>query len=143
MAPFRSPKGFLQVGGIVLLVVGIVGFFGIIGPTPEQSLFGEYWFFTTLENWAHLILGVVALLAAAKLKDDKQARGLVYLVGVLALFFGVLGFFLGSEIPNLGQADLENPLDNILHLVIAIWAFWAAKDSSSAMSSPMQPPVTH
>ena len=143
MAPLRSPKGFLQIGGVVLVVLGLLGFFGIIGPTSNQSFLGELWFFTTPENWAHLILGVVALIAAFALHDHKQLSLLVYVVGAVALFFGVLGFFLGSETPNLGLgANLENPLDNILHLVVAVWAFWAASGKSMATSSstPSYPP---
>jgi len=34
-----NPKQFLQIGGIILVLVGILGFF-VIGPTPEKSLFG-------------------------------------------------------------------------------------------------------
>lgn len=121
MAPFRSAKGFLQYGGIVLVVVALLGFFRVIGPTPEDSLFGGTWNFTAIENWLHLIIGVVALLAASMLKQESQVRGLVNVVAVVALVFGVLGFF-----TSFGDV-LQNPLDNILHLVIAIWAFWAVK----------------
>lgn len=142
MAPFRSAKGFLIYGGIVLLLVALGGFFGIVGPTPGQSLFGDYWVFTTGENWAHLILGVVALLAAFVLKSESQQQWLVYAVGALALVVGVLGFFLSSEMPNFLGANLENPLDNLLHLIVAIWAFWAAmKKTTSSMGGgvPSQP----
>ena len=126
MAPIKSPKGFLKIGGIVLVLVAVLGFFGITGSTPSQSIFGTAWNFTSAENWTHLVLGVVALIAAHVLKQESQARALVNVLAVVALFFGIVGFF-----STLG-GTLENPLDSILHLVIAIWAFWAAKGSSNS-----------
>lgn len=128
MAPFRSAKGFLQYGGIVLVALGVLGFF-LIGPTPETSIFGSAWNFTMIENWVHLVLGIVALLAAFALKDEGQARMLVNLVGALALVVGVVGFF------NTLGGVLQNPLDSILHVIVAIWAFWAAKKSGGSIMS--------
>ena len=62
-----------MVGGIVLVVVGIAGFVGILGPTAGQSIFGPSWYFDSSENWAHTILGVVALLVAFALPAGMQA----------------------------------------------------------------------
>lgn len=137
MNNFRSPKGFLMWGGIVLLVIGILGYIGIIGPTPERSIFGESWYFDNGENIAHSVLGIIALIAAFTLKDEKTQKTLVMLVGVLALVFTVLGFILPGEAPNLGVANLENPMDNILHLVVTVWAFWAATGKKMATGSTM------
>lgn len=121
MTRFRSAKGFLVYGGIFLVVIALLGFSHVTGPTPEDSLFGGAWYFTTIENWLHLALGVVALLAAFMVKPEGHLRVLANLVAVIALVFGVLGFF-----TDFGKV-LQNPLDNILHLAIAMWAFWAAK----------------
>jgi len=115
-----NPKQFLQIGGIVLVLVGVLGFF-LIGPTTE-SLFGELWWFDNGENWAHLVLGVVALVAAYGLKSDSMMKNLVILVGALGLFFAVYNLFS----TNFLGANLENPLDLILHLVVGVWALWAA-----------------
>lgn len=133
-----SPKGFLQVGGVILVVVALLGFFGIIGPTPEQSLFGAAWFFDNGENWAHLVIGVVALIAVYTMKDAMQQKWLVAAVGILALLFGIYSLF--GSIPEgasfLG-AGLENPTDTILHLVIGVWALMAAfKKESGMMGMP-------
>ena len=49
--------------------MGVLGFVGLIGPTGQASLFGENWWFDNGENWAHLVLGVVALIAAYALKE--------------------------------------------------------------------------
>ena len=130
MPPFRSAKGFLKYGGIVLLLVGILGFVGVIGPTPDRGLFGSAWNFSPVENWAHTILGIVALIAVHALKQEGQQKNLVYLVGVVALLVGIIGFF-----STLGGI-LENPLDNILHIIVAIWAFWAAMGGKQSGGAP-------
>lgn len=122
-----NPKQFLVVGGAVLILVALLGFFGVIGPTTDKSLFGETWVFTQPENWAHLVLGVVALLAAFVLPAMAQ-KWLVVLVGVLALVVGVWGFTVAEKpFPNfLGGANLENVADNVLHLVVGVWALLAS-----------------
>lgn len=81
------------------------------------------------ENIAHAVLGIVALAAAYGLRRADYQKWLVVVVGGVALLFGILGFVLpaGSTSQyNLGVANLENPLDNLLHLVVGIWALWAA-----------------
>src|SRR5438552_1898629 len=87
-----KPRGFLSTGGVVLLLLGVLGFVGIIGPTQGQSMFGSFWWFDNYENIAHSVLGIVALLAAARIKDDEMVRNLVLLVGALALVAGVYNF---------------------------------------------------
>jgi len=99
------------------VLVAILGFIGVIGPTAEKSIFGDSWWFDNTENWAHLIIGAVALICAYTVGAAGQ-KMLVTLVGILALLVGVIGFF-G---PNFLGANLENPADNILHIVIGLWA---------------------
>ena len=115
-----SPRGFLKWGGIILIAVGILGMIGVIGPTTN-SLFGDSWWFDQYENWAHLILGLVAI-AALYVLPAKTQKPLVLIVGIVALFFVVWGFFVSSDFYG---AMLENPLDNILHLVVGVWGVWA------------------
>ncbi|MBI2598888.1 hypothetical protein HYW40_01600 [Candidatus Curtissbacteria bacterium] len=117
-----NPKQFLTIGGAVLVLVAILGYIGIIGPTMEQSIFGEAWYFDNGENVAHLVLGVVAL-GAAFLASAGMQKMLTMLVALVALFFGLYGFIAGPGPANtFGLANLENPLDNVLHLAIAAWA---------------------
>ena len=121
-----TPKGFLMVGGLVLLVLGIVGFLGIF----KMSIF----FLTDGENYAHVLLGIVAL-AAVYLPGLNSMlapyyKWIVVLVGLIALFFGVYGFILPAGNPpttlnTFGLANLEI-VDNLIHLVVAAWAFAAA-----------------
>jgi peptidoglycan/LPS O-acetylase OafA/YrhL len=136
-----SPKGFLQVGGAVLVLLAILGFIGVLGPTPDQSLFGEAWYFTPGENWTHLILGVVALAAVYLLKNAETQRLLVMAVGALGLIVGVLNFFLSTESPNFLGANLENPMDAILHIVVGAWGLWASMQKETTMATaPIMPP---
>ncbi|MCI0345081.1 MAG: hypothetical protein L0221_06480 [Chloroflexi bacterium] len=132
-----SPKGFLMAGGIVLLLLGIIGYLNIF--TYEGS--PAFWL-TGGENIAHVVLGLVAL-AALYVPGLNSAlapyyRWIVLLVGVIALFFGIYGFVLPvgdpSNLNTFGVADLENPADNILHLVVAAWAFLAGWKSEPSMA---------
>jgi hypothetical protein len=133
-----NPRTFLIVGGAVLLVLGIVGYLNVFTKSSTD------WFWLDGgENLAHTVLGAVAL-AAVFVPGLNTAlapyyRAIVILVGVIALFFAAYGFIqAGAAEPNtFGVANLENPSDNLLHLVVAIWAFasaWAP-GSSGAMAS--------
>lgn len=125
-----NPKQFLLIGGLVLAVVGILGFVGVIGPTAEQSIFGSAWWFDNAENWAHLVLGIVALLAWKMLSASNQ-KMLVILVGVLGLLVGLYNF---TSTSLLG-ANLENPADLVLHLVVGLWALYAGLSKRGAMTA--------
>ena len=133
-----NPKQFLQIGGAVLVLVGILGFIGIIGPTADKSIFGPTWWFDNPENWAHLILGIVGIIAAFVLPEMLQ-KWLVILLGIVGLFFGIYSAIWGASF--LG-ANLENPADTILHLAVGAWALFSSmgKDKmmmGSSMSSGM------
>ena len=134
-----TPRGFLLYGGIILVLVAVLGYMGLIGPTPEQSLFGMMWYFTDLENLAHIIFGVVALLAFYMLKDAMMTKTLVILVGIVAALAVVIGLMVGgSAAPNATlygiSGNLENPMDTVLHVVVAVWAFYAGFMGSKKMA---------
>ncbi len=124
----QNSTQFLRLGGGVLLLVGIVG---VLGLTASINFFS----LDTGENVAHIALGVVGLAAGFGLKDAKLHRYLTGVVGITALVFGLLGWFLadGGALSNgafakpnfFGLANLESPADNLLHLFVAAWAIWA------------------
>ena len=116
-----TPKGFLQVGGVVLVLVGVLGMAGVIGPTPAKSMFGAMWWFDTPENVAHLTLGVVGLLASFTLNTQMQ-KMLVMLLGVVGVLVGLYNL---TSMGLLG-ANLEVPTDMVLHLVVGTWALYAS-----------------
>ena len=125
-----TPRGFLMTGGIVLLVLGLLGFV-ILNGSPQQSLLGSFFWLDTSENIAHVALGVVALAAlyvpGLNSALEPYYKWIVILVGLIALFFGVYGFLVASAAqPNtFGLTNLELG-DNLLHLIVAAWAFLAA-----------------
>ena len=117
-----NPKQFLLIGGAVLVLIAILGFVGIIGPTPDKSIFGATWWFDNAENWAHLVIGIAGVISAYILPDMLQ-KYLTLALALVALFFGV--YSLLSYTTFLG-ANLENPADSILHLAVGVWALYAA-----------------
>lgn len=117
-----NPKQFLQIGGVILVLVGILGFVKVIGPTAEQSLFGEWWWFDNAENWAHLVLGIVALILAYAAGANIQ-RPVVMVLGVVGVLVGLYSLF---GYYNLLGANLENPADSVLHVVVGAWALLAS-----------------
>ncbi len=121
-----NPKQFLLVGGAVLLVLGLLGY--ATGGNDTVGPLGTTLWLTNGENVAHTVLGIVAILAAYLLGASVR-KWLVILVGLIALYYGVAGFMLDPTSPPAlnyqGVANLET-LDNVIHLVVAAWAFWAA-----------------
>lgn len=112
-----TPKQFLQTGGVVLLLLGMVG-------SLVPNLLGDTLKFDVYENVAHTLLGAVALYASTKLSSSNQ-KLLTQVVAVLALVVAVLGFMnAGRQEPNFYGANLENPADNVLHLVLGAWGAW-------------------
>ena len=126
-----NPKQFLLVGGIILLALGIVGFLGVFSDTKSAFYLDQG------ENVAHTGLGVIAIAASFLLTGAMLQKWLVAVVGVTALFFAVYGFMVaGSAPPNtFGISNLESPADDILHLVVGIWALAAAFLPRSSMAA--------
>jgi succinate dehydrogenase hydrophobic anchor subunit len=135
MDRFLSVKGFLFWGGVVLIIVGILSYLPFTN--ASGSIFGAFWWFDGTEGVVHIALGVVAIAASYILSGDL-ARWLVIAVGVVALLFAIYGLILpqgpiGSA--NIDGANLESPMDSILHLFVAVWALYAAFVGRPAMAS--------
>jgi hypothetical protein len=117
-----NPRQFLLVGGIVLLALGLVGFLGVFSDTKSA------FYLDSGENVAHTVLGIIAIAAAFVISDGTLQKWLVAVVGVTALFFAVYGFMVAGNTPpnTFGISNLESPADDVLHLVVGIWALAAA-----------------
>ena len=100
--------------GIVLLLVGILGF--IPGLTPEGRLLGIF-AVDGVHNVIHLLTGIVALFCAG---SASAAKGYFKTFGVIYLLVTILGFVQGSG-ELLGLISI-NGADNVLHLLITIVA---------------------
>lgn len=120
-----NPKQFLQVGGVILLALGILGYL-------VPNVLGDLLYFDAAENVAHTVLGIVALVLAPLPLGDLK-KWIVVIVGLVALYFGIAGFLMaGNPPPNFyGITNLENPLDNVVHVVVGIWALLAAFSKKS------------
>lgn len=142
LSTYQNSTMFLRIGGAVLLIVGLVGYIGVLNSVDFFSLDAG-------ENLAHTALGIIGLAAGFGLKDRMIHRGLTAVVGITALIFGLLGWFLpsGGALTNgafanpnfLGLANLESPSDNLLHLFVAAWAIWAMMGDSKM---PVMAPAT-
>jgi hypothetical protein len=135
MASIFTPKGFLTYGGAVLLLLGLVGFF-----TFNDSSQTAFWL-DSGENWAHLGLGVIALaivfVPGLNTMFAPYYRWIVILLGVVALFFAVYGVVVAGDTSGkntFGLANLETPVDDVIHLVVGVWALYAAWREKPAMS---------
>ena len=122
-----TPRGFLIVGGVVLLIIGALGFFFLNNPA------NSFFWLDSSENIAYIALGIIGLAAVyvPGLNDalTPHYRWLVIVAGVIALFFAAYGFLLPQGSPaspnTFGVANLELG-DTVLNLVIATWAFVSA-----------------
>jgi hypothetical protein len=128
MAFILRPTNVLKIGGSVLILLGLIGLSGVTSSVD--------WFNLDMgENVAHIGLGVVGLAVAFGTKDERVHRGLVAVLAITGIAFGLGGFALpaGSFAKGnfFGLANLENPADNFLHLVVGIWtgasALWGSR----------------
>lgn len=71
---------------------------------------------------AHTVLGIAGLAAAFVLPALYQ-KYLVILLGALGIVVGLYSLVISTLL--LG-ANLENPADTILHLVVGAWALYAS-----------------
>jgi hypothetical protein len=131
-------KKLAMVFGVVLLLVGVLGF--VPGITTDGFLLGIFQV-DMLHNIIHLASGAVALWAGmTSMKASKmyfQVFGVVYaLVAVLGIVMGSTGVF----------GMLMNTADNALHVVIAVVALYAgfgmkADDSMAMPAGPAPKPM--
>ena len=98
--------------GIVLLVVGVLGFVPDIA--PDEMLFGIF-HVNLAHNAVHLLSGAVALLCG--MASTRASRLYFRIFGVIYGLVAVLGFVQGEG--NLLGLISNNVADTWLHVVIA------------------------
>jgi hypothetical protein len=98
--------------GIVLLIVGILGFVPSIA--PDEMLFGIF-HVNTAHNGVHLLSGAIALLCG--LASTQASRLYFRIFGVIYGIVAVLGFLQGEG--HLLGVISNNMADTWLHVVIA------------------------
>ena len=117
-----KPKQFLFIVGLLLFLFGMLGSVGILGPTADKSIFHSIWWFDGSENFADIIVGMSALFAAFAFSVLWQ-KYFSLLLGIASFLFGI--YSVVSSTPVLG-ANLENPADSILHLLIGAWGVYVS-----------------
>lgn len=97
-------KLWAQILGVVLLLIGILGFFS----SPILGIFGV----DTLHNIVHLVTGAVfawaGFMAGAPTRKVNQWLGIVYLLVAVVGFMGWITFM------------MVDSADNWLHLVLGL-----------------------
>lgn len=93
--------------GIVLVVVGILGFF-------NNPVLG-YFQVDTVHSWIHIISGVVGILAA--MSGESYSRLYLIIFGIIYGIVTIIGFVNGGNILGIFTV---NSADNYLHAVIAL-----------------------
>lgn len=115
-------KLFAQVLGWVLLIVGILGFFPVLGGSATQSgslLFGLL-AVNLMHNLVHIVTGLLGLFAAYY-ENGEYARTYALVFGIVYALVTILGFFVAPGMAIgylLGVA--VNLGENIVHLLIAV-----------------------
>jgi hypothetical protein len=114
-----SPKGFLRIAGVIFILLGFLGFIGILGDSPSRSIFGSSWWFTNAESLTLFAAGVISLFISSFLPPLWQ-RYIVILVGIFSVIMG-LYVFSGADF---FWMDLQT-LDSAFYLVFGLWALYA------------------
>lgn len=102
----ETQKLWAQIIGVVLLLVGILGFF-------MNPLFG--FTLNTLHNVVHLLSG--AIFVWAGFSKGAPTKGVNKWFGVIYIVIGIVGFF---NIASINTLLAINTADNWLHIVIGV-----------------------
>lgn len=104
-------RQYAQVVGVVLLLLGVVGFL-LVSQSPLLGLLN----IDLVENIVHLLTGAAMAYVGFAMRDNATARMVVGAIGVVYLLVGVIGFV----DPRLFGL-LQNPytiVDNVIHLAL-------------------------
>jgi len=93
--------------GIVLLVVGIIGFVN----APVLGIFQV----DTVHNIIHILSGIIAIIAVSS--SESAARMYLIVFGIVYALVTIVGFVNGGNILGI---FMVNQADNYLHAAIAI-----------------------
>lgn len=115
-----TPKLFLRIAGLALIIIGILGLVGLFGRISSASFFHPpYWI-----NWVHLCLGVVVLAVSVWGNAKWQVR-FTLVATILGLTLGVTGLLFGSwAAQRFDIPELADPSDHVAHLMVGLFALW-------------------
>ena len=120
---------YARIFGVVLTLVGILGFFVNTDQETVKSLLG---FDVNLtHNFVHLATGVLGLVAGFSVL--AFARSYALILGVVYTALGIWGMSVGDGFDPFGLLGSVNMADNFLHLaigVVGVGAWVASKEPS-------------
>lgn len=123
--------------GVVLLVVGVLGFIPALAPKNDDGmplLIGLF-MVGALHNVIHLVTGAASLISSS---SDMWAKRFFQVFGVVYALVAIIGFIQGNTV--LGIIDV-NLADNLLHTAIALFSLWLGFGVRSGASAPAAPAV--
>ena len=103
----------LLIFGLLLAAVGVAGFF-------LESNAGDAFHLDTGQNITYLIIGLASLYVGAVWSSESK-RIFLGIAGVLFFGVAIAGFAIaGGESHDLGIFDVQNPWENIVHVVLGL-----------------------
>lgn len=117
-----STKKFLLFSGLLLVILSILGYVGVLGPTPAKSIFSSNWYFDATKNLTQIIIGVISIIVAFMFPKNWQ-KLYIATIGFIAVLVGLYGGLVGTSF--LG-AQLQHPADTVFHLAFGAVALFIA-----------------
>lgn len=113
--------------GAILVLLALAGWV-----EGETRLLGDLLWFDNTENFAHTATGALALVVGFAARAAQRGLAIVY--GITGLVGGTWGLLVAGspELNFYGVMNLENPIDNVLHLVVGVWGVGIALLARSA-----------
>jgi uncharacterized membrane protein HdeD (DUF308 family) len=116
-------KTYAVVVGLVLLLVGIIGFV-----EGDKMMMGLH--FNMIHNCIHLVSGIVGL-AAGLAGGQKGGRAFAQVFGVVYTIVAIIGFA-GAPAYIVTMLDLNIPMYNYIHVAVGLLGLLAGFMGGSA-----------
>jgi len=116
-------KAYAVVVGLVLLLVGIIGFV-----EGDKMLMGLH--FNLIHNSVHVVSGLVGL-AAGLMGGQKGGRAFAQVFGVVYTIVAIIGFA-GAPVYIVTLLDLNIPMYNYIHVTVGVLGLLAGFLGGSA-----------
>jgi hypothetical protein len=137
MTPERTPAQlYALLFGIVLLVIGILGFVADASFGAGSDVNGSDLIIFEVNGWHNLVHIASGLLGLATWRSAPAARAYALGFGGVYLAVTIWGFITGDQVLWLLPVDTA---DNFLHLVIAVTGLLAGIASRRAPAPPPAP----
>ncbi|OWK27014.1 MAG: hypothetical protein US76_01195 [Parcubacteria group bacterium GW2011_GWA2_38_13b] len=113
---------FLKFGGLALIILAILGFVGVTGPTASDSIFGSVWWFDAAECWALMVVGVISLIVGYVATENFQ-KPFALAVGLLSILFAAWTKYVDPEFLGI---NIEFPIDLVWYSIFGLWGALSA-----------------